>query len=84
MRGRLVVAAVFPGVDVQRDILNASPARIGLPLGGARAVEILGAPLLDERDHAPLVARLHAELSGAVPAAGAPHSPLSAPARSRL
>ena len=40
VRGRLVLIAVFPGIDVQRDIVDASPARIALPTGGARAVEV--------------------------------------------
>ena len=61
--GGLELIAVFPGVDVRRDILDASPAAIRLPRGGIGAVEVLGAPLMGDDDGAALGALLRAEIN---------------------
>lgn len=42
--------SVFSGIDVQSDILDASPMRILLPEGGIEAVEVLSGPGVDGTD----------------------------------
>lgn len=70
VEGGVQLAAVFPGVDVRRDILDASPMKILLPSGGVSAVQTVGGAVLREgeaeRYRAELEAALHAPVCGEI------------------
>eukprot|EP00326_Haptolina_ericina_P018852 CAMPEP_0181193622 /NCGR_PEP_ID=MMETSP1096-20121128/13916_1 /TAXON_ID=156174 ORGANISM="Chrysochromulina ericina, Strain CCMP281" /NCGR_SAMPLE_ID=MMETSP1096 /ASSEMBLY_ACC=CAM_ASM_000453 /LENGTH=158 /DNA_ID=CAMNT_0023283099 /DNA_START=276 /DNA_END=752 /DNA_ORIENTATION=- len=61
-RAGLTLGCVFPGVNVQADILDATRCRIVLPPGGAAAVETLSGPIVSGESQVALRTLLEAQL----------------------
>ena len=65
--GGLQLFCVFPGVDIRKDIIEATECKIVLPVGGCGSVEVVQEPLLSGGDPTALIALLEKELRAAPP-----------------
>ena len=66
----LLLLAVYPGIDPQKDVVDATAAKIHLPRGDAANVEVLGWPLTDTATPSFFHNQLKVDLGTAVSSAG--------------